>query len=58
MPIHEIKINLGAEEYAFIKFQAVKLNMTVPSVLKKLIKEAREKEQKTDAYSSHGSTTL
>jgi hypothetical protein len=49
MPIYEVKINLGAEEYAFVKFQAVKLNMTIPSILKKLIKEAREKEQKNTA---------
>lgn len=54
MRTHEIKINLGTEEYAFVKFQAVKLNMTIPSVLKKLIKEAREKEQKNTPSETSG----
>ena len=53
MANHEVKINLGPEEYAFIKFQAVKLNMTIPSVLKKFIKEARDQQQKTIELSAH-----
>lgn len=47
MALHEIKITVSAEEFAFLKFQALKLNMTIPSVIKKLIKSAREEQKKT-----------
>lgn len=47
MPLHEIKIVCSDDELAFLKFQAVKLNMTIPSVIKKLIKTARDNQKKT-----------
>ncbi len=47
MSLPEIKLKLSEEDYAFLRFQGVKHNMSIPGVVKKLIKDAKENQKKT-----------
>lgn len=45
MSSQEVKLILSKEDYEFLRFQGVKLNMSTSSVIKKLIIEARENDK-------------
>ena len=41
MSSQKVEITLSKEDYEFLRFQGIKLNMNIPSVIKKLVLEAR-----------------
>jgi hypothetical protein len=44
MGLIDIRIDVSEDEYAFLRWQAVKLNTSVPAYLKRLIGEERKRK--------------
>jgi len=45
MPSYDVNITIGKEDYEFLRFKGVKMNMSISSVIKNLIREDRQKQK-------------